>query len=134
MSSQERQKSKPWEAEGISRATWYRRHRETAETVRQADGAETVEAARRPVETGAVAVAQHEAINFLRGMLGKGEMAAEKVQQAARKANIAPRLLQAAFEALQVKARREKGGLCAVYWSLPAAIGSAEDAQPGATG
>lgn len=28
MSSQKRQESKPWDAEGISRATWYRRHRE----------------------------------------------------------------------------------------------------------
>jgi hypothetical protein len=41
--NQEDEMSKPWEAEGISRATWYRRHHETVatETVRQAGETET---------------------------------------------------------------------------------------------
>ena len=47
---------KPWDAEGISRATWYRRHRETAvaetaETVRQIGETETGETVRQTAET-----------------------------------------------------------------------------------
>src|SRR5262245_9936563 len=50
-------RNKPLDAEGISRATWYRRHRETAETVRQAGEAgetETGETVRQTAETEAV--------------------------------------------------------------------------------
>src|SRR5262249_60175077 len=50
-------RNKPWDAEGISRATWYRRHRETAEAVREAGEAgenETGETVRQTAETEAV--------------------------------------------------------------------------------
>jgi hypothetical protein len=61
-----------------------------------------------------------EAIDFLQNLLGKGEVSAEKVQQAARNAGIAPLNLQSACEVLKVKSRRQEFGLYTVYWGLPA--------------
>jgi putative DNA primase/helicase len=63
---------------------------------------------------------KEEATDFLRDILGQGEMPAEEVQQAARKAGITPKPLRSAREALKVKSRREGFGPGAVwYWSLP---------------
>src|SRR5262245_37841009 len=63
---------------------------------------------------------KEEATDFLRDILGQGEVPAEEVQQAARKAGITPKPLRSAREALKVKSRREGFGPGAVwYWSLP---------------
>jgi putative DNA primase/helicase len=63
---------------------------------------------------------KEEATDFLRDVLEKGEVAAEDVQQAARKADITPKSLRSAREALKVKSRREGFGPGAKwYWSLP---------------
>src|SRR2546430_2734116 len=63
---------------------------------------------------------KEEATDFLRDILGQGEVPAEEVQQAARKAGITPKPLRVAREALKVKSRREGFGPGAVwYWSLP---------------
>jgi hypothetical protein len=60
MSSQERQESKPWDAEGISRATWYRRrHRETAaETETKAETAGEIVDRSRPDQEAAKEVVE----------------------------------------------------------------------------
>src|SRR5262245_46094648 len=63
---------------------------------------------------------KEEAIDFLRDILGQGEMPAEEVQQAARKAGITSKPLRSAREALKIKSRRDGFGPGAVwYWSLP---------------
>jgi putative DNA primase/helicase len=63
---------------------------------------------------------KEEATDFLRDILGQGEVPAEEVQQAARRAGITPKPLRSAREALKVKSRREGFGPGAVwYWSLP---------------
>jgi putative DNA primase/helicase len=63
---------------------------------------------------------KEEATDLLRDILGQGEVPAEEVQQAARKAGITPKPLRAAREALKVRSRREGFGPGAVwYWSLP---------------
>jgi AAA domain-containing protein len=63
---------------------------------------------------------KEEAADFLRDILGQGEVPAEEVQQAARKAGITSKPLRSAREALKVKSRREGFGPGAVwYWSLP---------------
>jgi putative DNA primase/helicase len=61
-----------------------------------------------------------EATDFLRDTLGRDEVPVEDVQQAARKAGIAPKPLRVAREALKVRTRREGFGPGAVWkWSLP---------------
>jgi hypothetical protein len=61
-----------------------------------------------------------EAADFLRDTLGRDEVPAEDVQQAARKAGIASKPLRVAREALKVRSRREGFGPGAVWkWSLP---------------
>ena len=63
---------------------------------------------------------KEEATDFLRDILGQGEVPAEEVQQAARRAGITPKPLRSAREALKVKSRRAGFGPGAVwYWSLP---------------
>jgi hypothetical protein len=63
---------------------------------------------------------KEEATDFLRDILGQGEVPAEEVQQAARKAGITPKPLRVAREALKVRSRREGFGPGAVWnWSLP---------------
>jgi len=77
---------------------------------------------------------KEEATDFLRDTLGQGEVPAEEVQQAARKAGITPKPLRSAREALKVKSRREGFGPGAVwYWSLssgPLMPSPPIDAQP----
>jgi AAA domain len=63
---------------------------------------------------------KEEATDFLRDILGQGEVPSEEVQQAARRAGITPKPLRSAREALKVRSRREGFGPGAVwYWSLP---------------
>jgi AAA domain len=71
---------------------------------------------------GDARTAKQEAIDFLSDYLSKGELPAEEVQQAARKAGITPKSLRSAREALKVNSRREgfgPGSIC--YWSPPEA-------------
>jgi hypothetical protein len=84
---------------------------------------------------------KEEATDFLRDILGQGEVSAEEVQQAARRAGIAPKPLRSARETLKVRSRREGFGPGAAWrWSLPNTTGGrqptedevAEEAQPGA--
>jgi putative DNA primase/helicase len=71
---------------------------------------------------------KEEAAEFLRGILAQGEVPAEEVQHAARRAGIAPKPLRSAREALKVKPRREGFGPGAVWrWGLPSTTG---DRQP----
>jgi putative DNA primase/helicase len=63
---------------------------------------------------------KEEASDFLRDILGQGEVPAADVQQAAKKAGLSSKPLRSAREALKVKSRREGFGPGAVwYWSLP---------------
>jgi putative DNA primase/helicase len=73
-------------------------------------------------ESTASRTMKEEAADFLRDTLGRDEVPAEDVQQAARKAGITPKPLRVAREALKVRSRREGFGPGAVWkWSLPGA-------------